>query len=124
MRQELGLEPDQVIDEDDVLDQEVGQLQVAGRLGVAEADRVERHSLPGGELGGLGERLAVGRLAVGQEHDRRRRCAAELGEHLADVVPEPGLPALGLDPLSFSSAGATSSGLSISASSRSDVDAR
>ena len=90
---ELGLEPDQVVDEDDVVDEEVGQLEVAGRLGVAQADRVERHPLARGELGGLGQRLAVGRLAVGQEDDRRRGSAAELGQDLADPVAEPGLAA-------------------------------
>ena len=93
VRQQLGLEPDQVVDEDDVVDQQVGQLQVAGRLGAAQADRVERHALPRGELGGLGQRLAVGRLAVGQEQDRRRRGAAELGQDLPDAVAEPGLAA-------------------------------
>ena len=36
---ELGLEPDGVVDEDDVVDQQLGQLQVARRLGAAQADR-------------------------------------------------------------------------------------
>ena len=56
-RQQLGLEPDQVIDEDDVVDQQLGQLQVAGRLGVSQPDRVERDPLARGELGRLGQRL-------------------------------------------------------------------
>ena len=63
---QLGLEPDGVVDEDDVVDQELGQLEVAGRLGAAQADRVERHSLARRQLGRLGERLALGGLAVGE----------------------------------------------------------
>ena len=62
--QQLGLEPDGVVDEHDVVDQELGQLEVAGRLGAAQADGEERHSLARGQLGGLGERLALGGLAV------------------------------------------------------------
>ena len=124
-RQELGLEPDQVVDEDDVVDQQLGQLQVAGRLGAPQADRVERHPLPRGELGRLGERLAVGRLAVGQEHDRRGRDAAELGQDLADAVAQPGLAAVGLDLCAASRrAGSTSSGVSTSASSRAEFETR
>ena len=49
------------------------------------------------ELGRLGERLALGGLAVGQEHDRRRGDAAELGQDLADAVAQPGLAARRLD---------------------------
>ena len=52
---------------------------------------VERHALASRQLGGLGERLALGRLAVGEQHDRRGRGAAELGEDLADPVAEPRL---------------------------------
>ncbi len=62
--QQLGLEPDGVVDEHDVVDQKLGQLDVAGRLGAAQADREERHALFRGQLGGLGERLALGGLAV------------------------------------------------------------
>ena len=86
--QQLGLKPDGVVDEHDVVDQELGQLDVAGRLGAAQADREERHALARGQLRGLGQRLSLGGLAVAQDDDRRRRCAAQLGQHLADSVSQ------------------------------------
>ena len=94
---ELGLEPDGVVDEHDVVDQELGQLEVAGRLGAAQADREERHALARGQLGGLGERLALGGLAVGKQHDRRRRRAAQLGKTWRTPSPSRDLAARGLD---------------------------
>ena len=54
---------------------------------------IEGHALAGRQLGGLGERLALGGLAVGEQHDRRGRGPAELGEDLADPVAEPRLGA-------------------------------
>ena len=41
---------------------------------------IERNALARGQLRGLGQRLALGGLAVGEDHDRRRRRAAQLGQ--------------------------------------------
>ena len=95
--QQLGLEPHRVVDEDDVVDQELGELQVPRGLDAPQADREERHALPRRQLGGLRERLPLGGLAVGQEHDRRRGHAAELGQDLPDAVAQPRLAARRLD---------------------------
>ena len=91
--QQLGLEPDGVVDEHDVVDQQLGQLEVAGRLGAAQADRVERHSLARGQLGGLGERFALGGLAVGEQHDRRRRAPRSSVSTWRTAVAQPRLGA-------------------------------
>ena len=124
--EQLGLEADGVVDEDDVVDQELGQLEVAGRLGAPQADGVERHSLACRQLGRLGERLTLGRLPVGEQHDRRRRCAAELGEDLADAVARAGS---GVPPASSAAtlrrpARATLAGRSTSASSLAEFETR
>lgn len=94
---QLGLEAYGVVDEDHVVDEEFGQFEIAGRLRAPQPDRVERHSLACRQVGRLGERLTFGRLPVGKEHDRRGRCAPELGEDLPDSVAEPGLRAGGLE---------------------------
>ncbi len=124
-RQELGLEPDQVIDEDDVVDEQVGQLEVASRLGVAQADRVERHALSRGELGGLGQGLAVGGLAVAE-----RTRIADGGAPRSSVrtcrthAPRRVWPPTASTVCNFWIAGSICSGVSISASSRAEVEAR
>ena len=123
--QELGLEPDGVVLEDDVVHQQLGQLQVAGRLRAAQSDREERDALPRRKLGGLGQRLALGGLAVGQKHDRRGGRASKLGEDLASGIAQSRLASGRLPPRAASPiAPATWSGRSTSASSRAEFEAR
>ena len=118
-RQQLGLEPDQVVDEDDVVDEQLGQLQVAGRLGVAQADRVERDPLARGELGRLGEAASPSVVWPSVSST-----IAEGGTPRSSVrtwrTPSPrrDWPPVASTLRSFSTAGATSSGLSTSASGR------
>ena len=96
-RQQLGLEPDEVVDEDDVIDEQVGQLQVAGRLGVPRptcraappSARRTRPPWPAARRRSSGRRSGAG--------SPRAATPAQLGEDLADAVAQPGLAAVGLD---------------------------
>ena len=66
---QLALEVHHVVDEHHVVDQQVGELQIADRLVAAQADEEQRHAAAAGVLGGVGQRRAVGVDAVGQQHD-------------------------------------------------------
>ena len=93
---EAGFEADLVVDEDDVVDEEVGEFEVADGGGVAQADGVERDALGAGELGGAGQGFALGGLAVGEQEDGGGRSASEFGEDFANGVSQAGLGAGGL----------------------------
>ena len=53
---DLRLQADEVVDEDDVVDQHVGQLDIAGWRVAAEADGEQWHALSASVFGGVGER--------------------------------------------------------------------
>ena len=52
-RQELGLEPNGVVLEDDLVNQQFAQLDVSSGFGAASADCVQRHALARCQLGGV-----------------------------------------------------------------------
>ena len=87
---QLGLEVDDVVDEDDLLDQQVAELEVAHGPLVAQPHGQKRHALAPRVGGRLRKRRPFGRDAVGQQHDGRRRRPPQVAQDRAHGASQPG----------------------------------
>ena len=86
---QLEVEVHDVTHEDRVVDQQIGEPEVARRPFVADTENVQRDTLAPRVVRHLADRLPFGRDAVGQQHDSRRRTTALRLEDVLQPVTQP-----------------------------------